>query len=233
MVSWWTHLILKNGPGDAGFLQDPRFSSYGVLAPKSKADFAFLLHGFYHLKHTGIMAIVLPHGVLFRGNAEQKIRKHLLEEGAIDTIIGLPTNIFYNTSIPTTVIILKKNRTTKDVFFIDASKEFDKGKNQNVMTDEHIAKILAAYQDRQDIDKFAHLANFDEIVENDYNLNIPRYVDTFEEEPVIPLPDLADQLADTDKQIAETTAKLESMLTQLVGTNPDAQNELADFLAKW
>ena len=101
------------------------------------------------------------------------------------------------------------------------------------MTDEHIAKILAAYQDRQDIDKFAHLANFDEIVENDYNLNIPRYVDTFEEEPVIPLPDLADQLADIDKQIAETTAKLESMLTQLVGTNPDAQNELADFLAKW
>ena len=231
--------VLMNPPysqkwsGDAGFLQDPRFSSYGVLAPKSKADFAFLLHGFYHLKHTGIMAIVLPHGVLFRGNAEQKIRKHLLEEGAIDTIIGLPTNIFYNTSIPTTVIILKKNRTTKDVFFIDASKEFDKGKNQNVMTDEHIAKILAAYQDRQDIDKFAHLANFDEIVENDYNLNIPRYVDTFEEEPVIPLPDLADQLADTDKQIAETTAKLESMLTQLVGTNPDAQNELADFLAKW
>lgn len=179
------------------------------------------------------MAIVLPHGVLFRGNAEQKIRKHLLEEGAIDTIIGLPANIFYNTSIPTTVIILKKNRTTKGVFFIDASKEFDKGKNQNVMTDEHIAKILAAYQDRQDIDKFAHLANFDEIVENDYNLNIPRYVDTFEEEPVIPLPDLADQLADTDKQIAETTAKLESMLTQLVGTNPDAQKELADFLAKW
>lgn len=101
------------------------------------------------------------------------------------------------------------------------------------MTDEHIAKILAAYQDRQDIDKFAHLANFDEIVENDYNLNIPRYVDTFEEEPVIPLSDLADQLADTDKQIAETTAKLESMLTQLVGTNPDAQNELADFLVKW
>lgn len=231
--------VLMNSPysqkwsGDAGFLQDPRFSSYGVLAPKSKADFAFLLHGFYHLKHTGIMAIVLPHGVLFRGNAEQKIRKHLLEEGAIDTIIGLPANIFYNTSIPTTVIILKKNCTTKDVFFIDASKEFDKGKNQNVMTDEHIAKILAAYQDRQDIDKFAHLANFDEIVENDYNLNIPRYVDTFEEEPVIPLPDLADQLADTDKQIAETTAKLESMLTQLVGTNPDAQNELADFLAKW
>lgn len=215
-----------------GFLQDARFAPYGVLAPKSKADFAFLLHGYYHLKHNGVMAIVLPHGVLFRGNAEQKIRKHLLEEGAIDTIIGLPANIFYNTSIPTTIIILKKNRVSKDVFFIDASKEFDKGKNQNIMTDDHIAKILKAYQDRQDVDKFAYLASFEEIVENDYNLNIPRYVDTFEEEPVVPLTELADKLAETDKEIAETTAKLEEMLGQLVGTTPEAQAELEDFLAK-
>lgn len=215
-----------------GFLQDARFAPYGVLAPKSKADFAFLLHGYYHLKHNGVMAIVLPHGVLFRGNAEQKIRKHLLEEGAIDTIIGLPANIFYNTSIPTTIIILKKNRVSKDVFFIDASKEFDKGKNQNVMTDDHIAKILATYRDRQTVDKFAYLASFEEIVENDYNLNIPRYVDTFEEEPVVPLTELADKLAETDKEIAETTAKLEEMLGQLVGTTPEAQAELEDFLAK-
>lgn len=215
-----------------GFLQDARFAPYGVLAPKSKADFAFLLHGYYHLKHNGVMAIVLPHGVLFRGNAEQKIRKHLLEEGAIDTIIGLPANIFYNTSIPTTIIILKKNRVSKDVFFIDASKEFDKGKNQNVMTDDLIAKILATYRDRQTVDKFAYLATFEEIVENDYNLNIPRYVDTFEEEPVVPLTELADKLAETDKEIAETTAKLEEMLGQLVGTTPEAQAELEDFLAK-
>ncbi len=214
-----------------GFLQDARFAPYGVLAPKSKADFAFLLHGFYHLKHSGVMAIVLPHGVLFRGNAEQKIRKHLLEEGAIDTIIGLPANIFYNTSIPTTIIILKKNRVSKDVFFIDASKEFDKGKKQNIMTDDHIAKILKAYQDRQTVDKFAYLASFEEIVENDYNLNIPRYVDTFEEEPVVPLTELADKLAQTDKEIAATTAQLEEMLGQLVGTTPEAQAELEDFLA--
>ncbi|NQK57918.1 type I restriction-modification system subunit M [Streptococcus suis] len=230
--------VLMNPPysqkwsGDAGFLQDARFSSYGVLAPKSKADFAFLLHGFYHLKHSGVMAIVLPHGVLFRGNAEQKIRQHLLEEGAIDTVIGLPANIFYNTSIPTTVIILKKNRTSKDVLFIDASKEFDKGKNQNIMTDDHIAKILKAYQDRQDVDKFAHLASFEEIVENDYNLNIPRYVDTFEEEPVVPLTELADKLAQIDKEIAATTVQLEAMLGQLVGTTPEAQAELTSFLEK-
>lgn len=230
--------VLMNPPyslkwsADSGFLQDPRFSSYGVLAPKSKADFAFLLHGFYHLKHNGVMAIVLPHGVLFRGAAEQKIRQHLLEEGAIDTVIGLPANIFYNTSIPTTIIILKKNRTNKDVFFIDASKEFEKGKNQNNMTEDHIAKILETYQKRENVEKFAHLASFEEIVENDYNLNIPRYVDTFEEEPVIPLTDLADQLAEIDKEIGEVEARLAYMRSQLVGTTPEAQAELTAYLEK-
>lgn len=230
--------VLMNPPyslkwsADSGFLQDPRFSSYGVLAPKSKADFAFLLHGFYHLKHNGVMAIVLPHGVLFRGAAEKKIRQHLLEEGAIDTIIGLPANIFYNTSIPTTIIILKKNRTNKDVFFIDASKEFEKGKNQNNMTDEHIARILETYKKREDVEKFAHLASFEEIVENDYNLNIPRYVDTFEEEPVVPLADLADQLAVIDREIEEVEARLAQMRSQLVGTTPEAQAELTAYLEK-
>ena len=230
--------VLMNPPyslkwsADSGFLQDPRFSSYGVLAPKSKADFAFLLHGFYHLKHNGVMAIVLPHGVLFRGAAEQKIRQHLLEEGAIDTVIGLPANIFYNTSIPTTIIILKKNRTNKDVFFIDASKEFEKGKNQNNMTEDHIAKILETYQKRENVEKFAHLASFEEIVENDYNLNIPRYVDTFEEEPVVPLADLADQLAEIDKEIGQVEARLAHMRSQLVGTTPEAQAELTAYLEK-
>ena len=230
--------VLMNPPyslkwsADSGFLQDPRFSSYGVLAPKSKADFAFLLHGFYHLKHNGVMAIVLPHGVLFRGAAEQKIRQHLLEEGAIDTVIGLPANIFYNTSIPTTIIILKKNRTNKDVFFIDASKEFEKGKNQNNMTEDHIAKILETYQKRENVEKFAHLASFEEIVENDYNLNIPRYVDTFEEEPVVPLADLADQLAEIDKEIGEVEVRLAHMRSQLVGTTPEAQAELTAYLEK-
>ena len=217
-----------------GFLQDPRFSGFGALAPKSKADFAFLLHGFYHLKQAGgVMAIVLPHGVLFRGNAEGKIRKALLEEGAIDTVIGLPANIFFNTSIPTTVIILKKDRTNRDVFFIDASKEFDKGKNQNIMTDAHIKKILNAYKSRENIEKFAHLASFEEIVENDYNLNIPRYVDTFEEEEVEPLTEIVTKINRTNKEIESKTAELVDMMGQLRGTTPEAQEELEKFLAEF
>lgn len=232
--------VLMNPPYSAkwsaadGFLQDPRFSRYGALAPKSKADFAFLLHGFYHLKQDGgVMAIVLPHGVLFRGNAEGKIRKALIEEGAIDTVIGLPANIFFNTSIPTTIIILKKNRTNRDVFFIDASREFDKGKNQNIMTDAHIDKILEAYKSREEIDKFAHLASYEEIVENDYNLNIPRYVDTFEEEEVEPLTEIVTKINRTNKEIESKTAELVDMLGQLKGTTPEAQEELEKFLAEF
>ncbi|CQR24370.1 type I restriction-modification system, M subunit [Streptococcus varani] len=229
--------VLMNPPysaqwkADAGFLQDPRFSAFGALAPKSKADFAFLLHGYYHLKlDGGIMAIVLPHGVLFRGNAEGKIRQHLLEEGGIDTVIGLPANIFFNTSIPTTVIILKKDRTDRDVYFIDASKEFDKGKNQNIMTDAHIQKILDAYQSRKDMDKFAHLASFEEIKENDFNLNIPRYVDTFEEEEVAPLTEIATNIKETNAKIESQTKELLGILNQLKGKTPEAQEELSAFL---
>lgn len=229
--------VLMNPPysakwsADSGFLQDPRFSAFGALAPKSKADFAFWLHGYYHLKQDGgVMAIVLPHGVLFRGNAEGKIRQHLLEEGAIDTVIGLPANIFFNTSIPTTVIILKKDRSTRDVYFIDASKEFDKGKNQNLMTDSHIAKILEAYKSREAIDKFAHLASFEEIKENDFNLNIPRYVDTFEEEEFIPLTDIAETISQTNAKIDSQTKDLLAMLGQLKGTTPEAEAELQSFI---
>ena len=232
--------VLMNPPYSAkwsarsGFLQDPRFSPFGKLAPQSKADFAFLLHGYYHLKQdNGVMSIVLPHGVLFRGNAEGTIRKALLEEGAIDTVIGLPANIFFNTSIPTTVIILKKNRTNRDVYFIDASKEFDKGKNQNIMTDDHIEKILQAYKSREDMDKFAHLASFEEIVENDYNLNIPRYVDTFEEEEVEPLTDIVAKINQTNATIETQTASLLDMLSQLHGTTPEADAELKKFVEEF
>lgn len=222
--------VLMNPPYSAkwsavqGFLQDPRFSSFGVLAPKSKADFAFLLHGYYHLKQSsGVMAIVLPHGVLFRGNAEGKIRQRLLEEGGIDTVIGMPANIFFNTSIPTTVIILKKNRTNRDVLFIDASKEFDKGKNQNTMTDDHIQKILQAYIDRKDIEKYAHLASFDEIKENDYNLNIPRYVDTFEEEEPIDIVALSKEMVTLNSEIEKAESDFLSLLDELAVT-PDTKD---------
>lgn len=213
--------VLMNPPYSAkwsaekGFLDDPRFSMYGVLAPKSKADFAFLLHGYYHLKDTGVMAIVLPHGVLFRGNAEGKIRKILLENGAIDTVIGLPANIFFNTSIPTTVIILKKQRDNKNVLFIDASKDFEKGKNQNLLKEEHIDKILDTYKKREDIEKYAHVAKYDEIVENDFNLNIPRYVDTFEEEEPIDIVELGKEMLDLNKQIKQAEQDFLAMLDDL------------------
>ncbi|WP_074593201.1 type I restriction-modification system subunit M [Bacillus cereus] len=228
--------VLMNPPYSAkwtaekGFLDDPRFSMYGVLAPKSKADFAFLLHGFFHLKDSGVMAIVLPHGVLFRGNTEGKIRKILLDNGAIDTVIGLPSNIFFNTAIPTTVIILKKNRSTKDVLFIDASNEFEKSKNQNVLKDEHIDKILETYILRKNIEKYAHVATFEEIVENDYNLNIPRYVDTFEEEEKISLVELSGAMQQTQQELQQAEQNLFAMLNELEGTNEDANKELQHFI---
>lgn len=221
-----------NWSADKGFLEDIRFSTYGVLAPKSKADFAFLLHGYYHLKDSGVMAIVLPHGVLFRGGGEGKIRKVLLENGAIDTVIGLPANIFFNTSIPTTVIILKKDRPTKDVLFIDASQGFEKAKNQNTLTDEHIDTILEAYAKRENKEKYAYVAEFEEIVENDYNLNIPRYVDTFEEVEDIPLETISTTIQQTKKNLAHAENELFGMLNELHGTTEDADKELQEFISK-
>jgi len=214
-----------------GFLTDPRFSDYGVLAPKTKADYAFLLHGYYHLKNTGTMAIILPHGVLFRGAAEGKIRQRLIDKGAIYAVIGLPSNLFYNTSIPTCVIILKKEREGRDVLFIDASKFFTKGKKQNVMTEDDIDKILRLYKDRTDVEKEAHLATYDEIAkDNDYNLNIPRYVDTFEKEEEIDLSDLTERMQQTDKEIKETETQLIQGLENLVSSDPAKQTELERFI---
>lgn len=224
--------VLMNPPYSAkwgaekGFLEDQRFSPYGVLAPKSKADFAFLLHGFYHLKADGVMAIVLPHGILFRGNAEGKIRTKLLEQGAIDTVIGLPANIFTNTSIPTTVVILKKNRDTRDVLFIDASQEFVKEKTQNKLTEKHIEKILNAYKERKDVEKYAHVASFEEIKENDYNLNIPRYVDTFEEEEPVDVVALSKEMIELNAEIKKVEMEFLAMLDELEIT--DSSREIIE-----
>lgn len=209
-----------------GFLQDPRFSPYGVLAPKSKADYAFLLHGFYHLKNTGTMAIVLPHGVLFRGAAEGKIRKKLLENGSIDAVIGLPANLFYNTSIPTVILVLKKNKENRDVMFIDASKGFEKKKNQNELREEDIQKILDTYEKREDVERYAHLAKYDEIEENDFNLNIPRYVDTFVPEPPVDLKKVASDLHDTDVEIEKNKKELVGMLKDLTSDDSDVMDGL-------
>ena len=204
---------------DDKFLSDPRFERFGKLAPKSKADFAFLLHGFYHLNDKGTMGIVLPHGVLFRGSSEGTIRRTLLEMGAIDAVIGLPPNIFYGTSIPTVVLILKKSRINRDVLFIDASNDFEKQKNQNSLRSEDISKIISAYKKRGNISKYAHIASYDEIVSNDYNLNIPRYVDTFEEEEQIDIVALSREITDLNSQIKQKETEFLGLLNELAITD--------------
>ena len=230
------NMVLMNPPysakwsAAAGFLQDERFSDYGVLAPKSKADYAFLLHGLYHLKANGTMAIVLPHGVLFRGGTEAKIREKLLRAGNIYAVIGLPANLFYNTSIPTCIIVLKKHRDGRDVLFIDASKKFEKGKKQNAMTDEHIDSVIDLYNKRESVEKEAYLASFEDIQKNDFNLNIPRYVDNFEKEEEIDLSALLADMKDTDKQIADAENQFVSMLKDLTSNDEAIMSSLSDFI---
>ncbi len=214
-----------------GFKQDERFMDYGgKLAPKSKADYAFLLHGFYHLKSTGTMAIVLPHGVLFRGAAEGVIRETLLKNGSIYAVIGLPSNMFYNTSIPTCIIVLKKHREGRDVLFIDASNLFEKEKKQNVMNDEHIDKVLELYNDRKTVDKLAYLATYEDIKANDFNLNIPRYVDTSEEEKAIDLKVLTRNIKETNQAIKESNAALMAMLDDLTFNSSETEDAVKEFI---
>lgn len=210
-------------------LKDPRFKDYGKLAPASKADFAFVLHGLYHLKDTGRMAIVLPHGVLFRGAAEGTIRQALIEKNYLDAVIGLPAGIFYSTGIPTVVLVFRKNRQNKDIFFIDASNDFEKAKNQNVIRDMDIDKIYSTYLKREDVEKYAHKATLEEIQENDYNLNIPRYVDTFEEEPPVDVEKLITEMKQTDTEIKELEGQFATMLNDLVAQDPDAQQQLKEI----
>ena len=230
------NMVLMNPPysakwsAAAGFLQDERFSEYGVLAPKSKADYAFLLHGLYHLKNNGTMAIVLPHGVLFRGAAEGKIREKLLRAGNIYAVIGLPANLFYNTSIPTCIIVLKKHRDGRDVLFIDASKKFNKGKKQNEMLDEHIDEVMNLYTKRETVEKEAFLSSFEDIEKNDFNLNIPRYVDTFEEEEPIDLNMLLTDMKKTDEEIEKVEGEFLSLMKQLTSTDETIMTSLNDLI---
>ena len=210
--------IVANPPFSANWsanplhLNDDRFSQYGKLAPSSKADFAFIQHMIYHLDDNGTMAIVLPHGVLFRGASEGHIRQYLIEDrNYLDAVIGLPSNIFYGTSIPTCILVFKKCREHSDnILFIDASNDYEKAKNQNYLTNENIEKIIDTYANRKEIEKYSHLASLDEIKENDYNLNIPRYVDTFEEEETIDLEKVSSELKALEiemKTTDETIAK--------------------------
>ena len=202
------------GPNEA-LGEDVRFKNYG-LAPKSAADFAFLLHGFQYLKDDGVMAIILPHGVLFRGGAEAKIRRKLLDDGHIDTVIGLPANLFYSTGIPVCILVLKKCKKPDDVLFINASEHFEKGKRQNFLSDGHISKIIDTYKQRpESIERYARRVEMKEIEANGCNLNISRYVSTAKEEVPIDLSATHKELVDIEKQIQESTAKHNEFLKEL------------------
>lgn len=194
--------------------EDVRFKNYG-LAPKSAADFAFLLHGFHYLKREGTMAIILPHGVLFRGGAEERIRRKLLEDGNIDTIIGLPANLFYSTGIPVCVLVLKKCKKSDDVLFINASEHFEKGKRQNRLSTEHIKKIVDTYQFRTEEERYSRCVSMEEISENGYNLNISRYVSTAMPEKEIDLADVHKKMMAVDAQIKAATEKHNAFLKEL------------------
>jgi len=201
----------------ADFNDDPRFSAYGKLAPKSKADYAFVQHMIYQLNESGTMAVVLPHGVLFRGAAELKIRRYLIEEkNYLDSVIGMPANLFYGTSIPTCVLVFKKCREDDDdVLFIDASKGFEKVKTQNKLRPEDIDKIINTYANREEIEKYSHKATLEEIEENDFNLNIPRYVDTFEEEEPIDLDEVVDELERIEAEMEKVDTEIKKYCDEL------------------
>jgi type I restriction enzyme M protein len=212
---------LRWSPGEET-AKDLRFKNHGV-APKSAADFAFLLHGFQYLKEDGVMAIILPHGVLFRGGVEAKIRKKLLDDGHIDTVIGLPANLFYSTGIPVCILVLKKCKKPDDVLFINASEHYAKDKRQNrLRTGENdepddIKKIIDTYVERPEkpIERYARRVSMDEIKENDYNLNITRYVSTAEPEPIIDLAETHKAIVAADKDIHEMTKKHNTFLKEL------------------
>lgn len=196
--------------------EDFRFKSYG-LAPKSAADFAFLLHGFHFLGKQGCMAIILPHGVLFRGGAEERIRTKLLKDGNIDTVIGLPASLFFSTGIPVCILVLKKCKKFDDVLFINASEHYKPGKRQNSLEPEHIDKIVETYQHRpkEPIERYARRVSMEEIEKNDFNLNISRYVSTTQSEKEINLKEVNKQLVEIEKRAAEAAKKHNKFLKEL------------------
>ena len=199
------------------FMTDDRFSEYGKLAPSSKADFAFIQHMIYHLAENGVMAVVMPHGVLFRGAAEGHIRKYLIEEkNYLDAVIGLPANIFYGTSIPTCILVFKKCKEhPDDILFIDASQHYEKVKTQNYLRDEDVDRIIDTYAKRVTIEKYSYVASLDEVRENDYNLNIPRYVDTFEVEEPVDIASVATGLKELETEMQSTDEIISGYCSEL------------------
>ena len=222
-----------NWSADTHFLEDERFSQYGKLAPKSKADFAFVQHIVSYMADDATAVVLLPHGVLFRGAAEGTIRKYLIRElNVLDAVIGLPANCFYGTGIPVACLVLRKNRAnTDDILFIDASNHFESVKTMNTLRAEDIDRIVSAYEKRQDADKYAHVAKLSEIKENDYNLNIPRYVDTADEEEVISLEAVAMTIQQTQAELDQSKKELFAFMKDLQGTNTNVTKELQNCFA--
>lgn len=197
-------------------MQDPRYAPYGKLAPESKADFAFLLNMLAHLKPEGTAVVVLPHGVLFRGGAEGIIRKNLLEKKYLKAVIGLPSNIFYGTAIPTVILVFKKNHNPEDgILFIDASLQFVKNGNKNAMTEAQAQQVVDTYISKENISKYSRVVEMKEIVKNDYNLNISRYIDTSEAEETVDLDTTKSNITALNSEIYELTKEIESMISQL------------------
>ena len=210
------------GERDPALAHDDRFSQYGRLAPKSAADYAFVTHMLYHLADNGTMAVVLPHGALTRSGAEGHIRQYIIEkQNYLDAVIGLPANLFYGTGIPASVLVFKKcRRDDDDILFIDASKEFQKVANQNSLTDENIKKIFDTYAERKEINKYSHKANFDEIQENDYSLNISRYIDSFEDDEVVDIERVSKTLQKLHVDEVNLQNKLKKFCDELKINNP-------------
>ncbi len=193
------------------------------VPPKSKGDWAFISHMVETaLEKEGRVAVVVPHGVLFRGAAEGRIRRKMIKENLLDAVIDLPGNLFPTTNIPVTILVFDRSREKggpkedyKDVLFVNASREFVSRKNQNTLSDEHLEKIMTTYKERKEVEKYAHVAEFDEIKENDFNINIPRYVDTFEEEEPIDIDEVQKEIDDLEKELTEVRVKMEEKLKQI------------------
>jgi len=187
------------------------------VPPTSKGDFAFVQHMLYSLAEEGRMGVVLPHGVLFRGASEGRIRKEIIDLNLLDAVIGLPSNLFFGTGIPASILIFKKGRTKRDVLFIDSSTEgnYEKGKNQNNLREEDIKKIVETYDKYETIDKYSYVASYEEIKENDYNLNIPRYVDTFEEEEPVDMDAVKENISNIQSELKEVEAQMAKYLEEL------------------
>ena len=234
LVSKKYDTVISNPPYSQSWVpqMDARFEGY-KLAPKSKADFAFILDGIYSLNATGTAAFILPHGVLFRGQSEGDIRRKLIEDNLLDAVIGLPSNLFTNTSIPVCILVFKKNRANKDVLFIDAQKDFVENKNKNVMTAEQAEKVIRAYKERANIERYSNNINMSTILDNDYNLNIPRYIDSFEPEEIPDAVQLAKDLNEINRESRTLGLEIAEMLKQLVCTDPDAQKEHDEFVKEF